>query len=118
MGFVFIPVYVHYDCEANYSKDAETDLARYRNASLLIEIAGTGGTIVIYICNFLGFLMVVLSLAEMSSIAPTAGGQYHWTSGVSVSGRSRTQADQVQNSLLRPCSALLATYPVWLRCRY
>jgi amino acid transporter len=28
--------------------------------------------------TFFGFLTVVLSLAEMSSIAPTAGGQYHW----------------------------------------
>lgn len=33
-----------------------------------------------FIANFFGFLTVVLGLAEMSSIAPTAGGQYHWVS--------------------------------------
>ena len=36
------------------------------NATALIQIAGTGGCIVIFLCNFLGFLTVVLSLAEMS----------------------------------------------------
>ncbi|KAF2722515.1 putative GABA permease [Polychaeton citri CBS 116435] len=58
MGWVFIPI----------------------NAPLMIEIVGTGGCIVIFLANFAGFLSIVLSLAEMSSIAPTAGGQYHWTS--------------------------------------
>jgi len=46
MGFVFIPI----------------------NGTIMVEIAGTGGTIVIYITNFFGFLTIVLSLAEMSSM--------------------------------------------------
>lgn len=44
------------------------------NSVSAIEIAGTGGTIVMFVGNFFGFLTIVLSLAEMSSIAPTAGG--------------------------------------------
>lgn len=39
--------------------------------------AGLFWTTVIHAC---GFLPIVLSMAEMSSIAPTAGGQYHWVS--------------------------------------
>lgn len=46
------------------------------NTPTIIESAGTGGCIVMYLCNFFGFASIVLSLAEMSSIAPTAGGQY------------------------------------------
>ncbi|KAI9663835.1 MAG: hypothetical protein M1821_007325 [Bathelium mastoideum] len=46
MGFVFIPI----------------------NFSVLIELAGTGGTIVIYLANFAGNFFVVASLAEMSSM--------------------------------------------------
>lgn len=46
------------------------------NAPVVIEAAGTGGCITIFLANFFGFLSTVLSLAEMSSIAPTAGGQY------------------------------------------
>ncbi|KAK3354046.1 amino acid/polyamine transporter I [Lasiosphaeria hispida] len=41
---------------------------------------GTGGLIWMYIGTFLGFFCVVLSMAEMSSMAPTTGGQYHWVS--------------------------------------
>lgn len=44
------------------------------NSVSAIKVAGTGGTIVMFIGNFFGFLTIVLSLAEMSSIAPTAGG--------------------------------------------
>ncbi|KAK4890581.1 hypothetical protein LTR27_010743 [Elasticomyces elasticus] len=40
----------------------------------------TGGTIVMYLINFAAFSTIILSLAEMASMAPTAGGQYHWTS--------------------------------------
>ncbi|KAK5170950.1 uncharacterized protein LTR77_004094 [Saxophila tyrrhenica] len=41
---------------------------------------GTGGIIVIFLINWVGLTFVVVSLAEMASIAPTAGGQYHWSS--------------------------------------
>ena len=32
------------------------------------------------IVHAVGFIPIILSMAEMSSIAPTAGGQYHWVS--------------------------------------
>ncbi|KAL6713984.1 hypothetical protein ACLMJK_008478 [Lecanora helva] len=41
---------------------------------------GTAGAIYIYIVTFFGFGLAVLSMAEMASMAPTAGGQYHWVS--------------------------------------
>ncbi|CZR59452.1 probable GABA permease [Phialocephala subalpina] len=41
---------------------------------------GLAGLFWAYIWNFIGFSFVVLSLAEMSSMAPIAGGQYHWVS--------------------------------------
>jgi choline transport protein len=33
-----------------------------------------------YIWTFIGFIFIVVSLAEMASMAPTSGGQYHWVS--------------------------------------
>lgn len=41
---------------------------------------GTGGLIWVYIGTFAGFFASVLSMAEMASMAPTTGGQYHWVS--------------------------------------
>lgn len=40
----------------------------------------TGGLFTMYMVSFGGLFLVVLCLAEMASIAPTAGGQYHWAS--------------------------------------
>ena len=48
------------------------------NQSLLI--AGPAGVFWTLVWAHVGQLFVVLSLAEMASIAPTAGGQYHWVS--------------------------------------
>ena len=39
----------------------------------------TGGTITMYLINFAAFSTIIMSLAEMSSMAPTAGGQYRKT---------------------------------------
>lgn len=39
---------------------------------------GTAGTIYMYIVCWIGFLAVYSSMAEMGSMAPTSGGQYHW----------------------------------------
>lgn len=47
--------------------------------SALVD-GNTGGTIVMYLVNFAAFFFINLSLAEMASMAPTAGGQYHWAS--------------------------------------
>ncbi|THC95229.1 hypothetical protein EYZ11_005306 [Aspergillus tanneri] len=41
---------------------------------------GTAGLIWGFLIVASGFLLVFLSLAEMASIAPTSGGQYHWVS--------------------------------------
>ncbi|KAK3323115.1 GABA permease [Cercophora scortea] len=41
---------------------------------------GTGGLIWMYVGTYFGFLCAVISMAEMSSMAPTSGGQYHWVS--------------------------------------
>ena len=48
------------------------------NQGLLI--GGPGGVFWSLVWAYIGQLFVVLSLAEMASIAPTAGGQYHWVS--------------------------------------
>lgn len=48
------------------------------NAASVIPVAGTGGAIVFFFVNFFGFLPTALSLAEMASMAPTAGGQYQY----------------------------------------
>jgi choline transport protein len=34
----------------------------------------------VYIASFVGFFASVISMAEISSISPTSGGQYHWVS--------------------------------------
>ena len=41
---------------------------------------GPAGLIWSYVWTFFGFSFVIASLAEMASMAPTAGGQYHWVS--------------------------------------
>ncbi|OQE27577.1 hypothetical protein PENSTE_c004G04882 [Penicillium steckii] len=41
---------------------------------------GTAGLIWGFLIVASGFLLVFLSLAEMASMAPTSGGQYHWVS--------------------------------------
>ncbi|KAH2240592.1 hypothetical protein KXV81_004814 [Aspergillus fumigatus] len=41
---------------------------------------GKGGMIYTYLGGVAGFTFVILSMAEMASMAPTSGGQYHWVS--------------------------------------
>lgn len=41
---------------------------------------GTAGVIWMYFICWMGFMLVNLSMAEMASMAPTSGGQYHWVS--------------------------------------
>lgn len=33
-----------------------------------------------YVVTLTGFALAILSMAEMASMAPTSGGQYHWVS--------------------------------------
>ena len=39
-----------------------------------------------YVVTLFGFALSILSMAEMASMAPTAGGQYHWVSEFSPRG--------------------------------
>ncbi|RFU82173.1 amino acid transporter [Trichoderma arundinaceum] len=41
---------------------------------------GTAGLIWMFFICWIGFLLVNTSMAEMASMAPTSGGQYHWIS--------------------------------------
>ena len=41
---------------------------------------GTAGLVWGYLICWLGYCLVFASLAEMASISPTSGGQYHWVS--------------------------------------
>lgn len=41
---------------------------------------GTAGYIWAFLLSWIGFLVINTSLAEMGSMAPTTGGQYHWIS--------------------------------------
>ncbi|CAI7668529.1 unnamed protein product [Penicillium viridicatum] len=41
---------------------------------------GRAGMVYVYIGSFVGFFAAVVSMAEIASISPTSGGQYHWVS--------------------------------------
>ncbi|KAJ5503725.1 hypothetical protein N7463_006599 [Penicillium fimorum] len=41
---------------------------------------GRAGMVYVYIGSFVGFFSAVVSMAEIASISPTSGGQYHWVS--------------------------------------
>lgn len=48
--------------------------------ALALGNGGPSGLLYTYIVSYLGFTAVVFSMAEMASMAPTSGGQYHWVS--------------------------------------
>lgn len=45
-----------------------------------LENGGLPGMFWSYIWTFIGFGFIIASISEMSSMAPTSGGQYHWVS--------------------------------------
>ncbi|PSK46333.1 Choline transport protein [Elsinoe australis] len=49
-------------------------------AGLGLTNGGSAGFIYMYIVVWIAFLCVYTSMAEMGSMAPTSGGQYHWVS--------------------------------------
>lgn len=71
------------------------------------------------IIHAIGFVPVIVSMAEMASIAPTAGGQYHWVSEFAhpklqkplsyVTGWISTMAWQAGNAIGVFLSKLLAS---------
>ncbi|KAL8824834.1 MAG: hypothetical protein Q9191_004789 [Dirinaria sp. TL-2023a] len=48
--------------------------------SFVLTDGGTAGLVWGYVAIVIGFMLVYMSLAEMASMAPTSGGQYHWVS--------------------------------------
>lgn len=53
---------------------------RARSAYFGLLNGGTAGVIWMTIITWLFLMAMIASLAEMASMAPTAGGQYHWVS--------------------------------------
>jgi amino acid transporter len=53
--------------------------SRSANTQGLID-GGLAGLFWTYVWTFIGFGIVMMSLAEMASMAPISGGQYHWVS--------------------------------------
>jgi choline transport protein len=49
-------------------------------AYIALTNGGTAGYIYAFLTAWMGFMFINMSLAEMGSMAPTVGGQYHWIS--------------------------------------
>ncbi|TWU77416.1 hypothetical protein ED733_006469 [Metarhizium rileyi] len=49
-------------------------------AAIALQNGGSAGFIYTWLLVWLGFVAVYASMAEMASMAPTTGGQYHWVS--------------------------------------
>lgn len=54
--------------------------AMVTTATFSLTNGGLAGTVWIYVGVWMSTICVVLSMAEMASMAPTSGGQYHWVS--------------------------------------
>ncbi|KAH8891778.1 amino acid permease [Thozetella sp. PMI_491] len=50
---------------------------------------GTAGMIWGYLIVWIGYMMVFATIAEIASLAPTSGGQYHWVSEFAPEGSQR-----------------------------
>ncbi|KXL44563.1 MAG: hypothetical protein FE78DRAFT_40726 [Acidomyces sp. 'richmondensis'] len=57
-----------------------TWLAWLSSSTFALYDGGRGEALYSYIDSWFLSLLIVLSLAEMASMAPTSGGQYHWVS--------------------------------------
>lgn len=55
-------------------------MAKPSIATIGLINGGSAGLIWIYFVSWIGFMLVNTSMAEMGSMAPTTGGQYHWVS--------------------------------------
>lgn len=60
-----------------------------RVSSFGLVNGGTAGLIYMYITTWFGFSCLIASMAEMASMAPTTGGQYHWVSEFSPKSTQR-----------------------------
>ncbi|TVY43233.1 Choline transport protein [Lachnellula occidentalis] len=79
---------------------------------------GPGGLIFGFLLIWMGTLAVFIGLAELSSIAPTSGGQYHWVSMLApkscFKGFSYVTGTKAQKSLLPIISQPLIVSTGWL----
>lgn len=71
--------HVSIDILIHISRDQANHRTSSANTQGLID-GGIAGLFWSYLWTFIGFGIVMLSLAEMASMAPTSGGQYHWVS--------------------------------------
>lgn len=55
-------------------------LTTHRSIAFALPNGGTAGILYMYIVTIACYMCVNASMAEMASMAPTAGGQYHWVS--------------------------------------
>jgi len=58
----------------------DADVAMLATSSQALIDGGLGGVIWSYLFTVIFFTCVVASMADMASMAPTSGGQYHWVS--------------------------------------
>ena len=55
-----------------------TWMGEIASSSFSLLNGGRGGTIWMFIITWVFQIPVIASMAEMSSMAPTSAGQYHW----------------------------------------
>jgi len=68
---------------------------------------GSAGLFWSLVWSYSGQTFIVLSLAEMSSMAPTAGGQYHWVSEFAPEQYQRILSYLSGEPVARPSQSLL-----------
>lgn len=73
--------YVLRSCSVSPWREKHSMITTLHSASTFGLInGGLAGLIWTYLGTFACFLAVIASMAEMASMAPTSGGQYHWVS--------------------------------------
>ncbi|TVY35551.1 Choline transport protein [Lachnellula subtilissima] len=108
----FIPALSMLDCRSRVLSSPGRTLANSYISG------GPGGLIFGFLLIWMGTLAVFIGLAELSSIAPTSGGQYHWVSMLApkscFKGFSYVTGTKVQKSLLPIMSKPLTVSTGWL----
>jgi amino acid transporter len=75
----FVLVFVQPSKDFFYREDNWL-IVTYSSLSLGFQNGGFGGLFWVFIGTVVCYSTIVASLAEMESMAPTSGGQYHWVS--------------------------------------
>ena len=61
-------------------RELRENLSQNRTFGIGFENGGPSGVVYTFLIVWAGTLATFISLAELSSMVPTAGGQYHWVS--------------------------------------